>query len=154
NLYLTLQLLELELNVVVALNMLDEVKDNPPSPTALARFLGVPVVVTDGRRGTGIGELKRAIDLALARPGRGTLAPNYPAELVADAERVAEALPPTWRKDPSRDRALALWALSSIEPDDELHDVPPALRERCEEVRARAEPRDLDRELIAARYAT
>jgi len=153
NLYLTLQLIELGLNVVVALNMLDEVRENPPSPTALATLLGVPVVVTDGRRGVGIGELKRAIERALAEPRRGHLQPEYPPELVADAERVAVALPAAWRDTLERDRALALWALSSIEPDDELAHIPPALRERCEAVRAEAAPRDIDRELIAARYA-
>ena len=153
NLYLTLQLLELGLNVVVALNMLDEVRENPPSPTALAQFLGVPVVVTDARRGVGFKELKQAIDRALASPRRAALGPAYPGALLADAARVAEALPPAWRDTPERDQALAFWALSSVEPDDELRDIPDALRERCAEVRAAAEPRDLDRELIGARYA-
>jgi ferrous iron transport protein B len=152
NLYLTLQLIELGLNVVVALNMLDEVRENPPSPTALATFLGVPVVVTDGRRGVGIGDLKRAIERALREPRLGHVHPAYPPELVADAERVAAALPVAWRDTKERDRALALWALSSIEPDDELAHIPPALRERCAEVRAEAAQRDIDRELIAARY--
>jgi ferrous iron transport protein B len=153
NLYLTLQLIELGLNVVVALNMLDEVPENPPSPTALANFLGVPVVVTDGRRGAGFGELKRAVDRALANPQRGHVTPSYPPELVLDAEQVAEALPDAWRDTKERDRALGFWALSSIDADDELRDIPLTLRERCAEVRAQAEPRDIDRELIAARYA-
>jgi len=153
NLYLTLQLIELGLNVVVALNMLDEVRENPPSPTALANFLGVPVAVTDGRRGAGIGELKRAIDRALAEPRRGHVAPSYSPELLRDAETVAEALPPAWRDTKERDRALGFWALSSVDADDELRDIPLALRERCAEVRAHAEPRDIDRDLIAARYA-
>jgi len=153
NLYLTLQLVELGLNVVVALNMLDEVPENPPSPTALANFLGVPVVVTDGRRGAGAGELKRAIDRALAQPRVGHVAPSYSAELVRDADEVALALPAAWRDTKERDRALGFWALSSVDADDELRDIPLTLRERCAEVRARAEPRDIDRELIAARYA-
>jgi len=153
NLYLALQLLELGLNVVVALNMLDEVRENPPSPSALAAFLGVPVVVTDARRGVGFVELKQVIDRALGEPRHGHVTPVYPAALLADAARVAEALPPAWRDTDERNRALAFWALSSIEPDDELRDIPAPLRERCAEVRAAAEPRDLDRELIAARYA-
>ncbi|HEV8551045.1 MAG TPA: ferrous iron transport protein B, partial [Polyangiaceae bacterium] len=152
NLYLTLQILELGLNVVVVLNMLDEVRDNPPSPTALARFLGVPVVTTDARRGKGFGELRLAIERALAAPARGKPLPSYPPELLADAARVTEALPAAWRDSAERDQALALWALSSIEPDDELAHIPPSLRERCAEVRAAAEARDLDREIIAARY--
>jgi ferrous iron transport protein B len=152
NLYLVLQLLELELPIVVALNMLDEVKQNPPSPSALARFLGVPVVVTDGRRGAGTSELKRVMAERIGKPASASVMVSYPPALVADAERVAEALPPAWRTTPGRDRALALWALSSVEPGDELRDIPSALRDRCEEVRREAEPRDIDRELIAARY--
>jgi ferrous iron transport protein B len=154
NLYLVLQLIELELPLVVALNMADEVPHNPPNAQALARFLGVPVVVTDGRRGTGIAELKRVIASELGKPASGRVNVAYPPELLADAARVAETLPPSFRKTPGRARALALWALSSIEPDDELIDISPALRERCESVRRAAEPRDLDRELIAARYAS
>jgi ferrous iron transport protein B len=154
NLYLVLQLVELELPLVVALNMTDEVPHNPPNADALARFLGLPVVLTDGRRGTGIAELKRAIAAGLATPPRGHLRVSYPDALLADAERVAEALPAEWRKTPGRARALALWALSSVEPDDELLDIAPALRERCESVRQAAGSRDLDRELIGARYAT
>jgi ferrous iron transport protein B len=137
----------------VALNMLDEVTQNPPSPTALSRFLGVPVVVTDGRRGVGIAELKRVMAAELAKPSRAHVAVSYPPALLADAERVASALPARWRTTAARDRALALWALASIELDDELRDIPAELRERCEAVRREAEPRDLDRELIAARYA-
>jgi ferrous iron transport protein B len=153
NLYLVLQLLELELPLVVALNMLDEVPHNPPSPSALARFLGVPVVVTDGRRGAGVTELKHVMARELGRAHVPHVRVNYPPALLADAERVARALPEDWRTTPARDRALALWALASIEPGDELRDIPPALRERCEAVQRDAEPRDLDRELIAARYA-
>ncbi|HSU38335.1 MAG TPA: ferrous iron transport protein B, partial [Polyangiaceae bacterium] len=153
NLYLVLQLLELELPIVVALNMLDEVAHNPPSPTALSRFLGVPVVVTDGRRGTGMNELKRVMNERLGKPATACVVVSYPPALVTDAERVAEALPAAWRTTVGRDRALALWALASVEPGDELRDIAPELRERCEDVRRRAEPRDIDRELIAARYA-
>ncbi len=153
NLYLVLQLLELELPLVVALNMLDEVAHNPPSPTALSRFLGVPVVVTDGRRGTGMNELKRVMNERLGKPTSTRVAVSYPPALLADAECVADALPAAWRTTPGRDRALALWALASVEPGDELRDIPPGLRERCDEVRQRAEPRDIDRELIGARYA-
>ncbi|HTQ07007.1 MAG TPA: ferrous iron transport protein B [Polyangiaceae bacterium] len=153
NLYLVLQLVELELPIVVALNMLDEVATNPPNPAALARFLGVPVVATDGRRGAGIDELKRAMAEELDKPPRAHVRVNYPDALVADAERVVSALPAAWRSTPARDRALALWALASIEPGDELREIPDELRARCESVRREAEPRDLDRELIAARYA-
>jgi ferrous iron transport protein B len=113
----------------------------------------VPVVVTDGRRGAGMNELKRVIDERLGQPAAAPVAVGYPPALVADAERIAEVLPASWRSTPGRDRALAFWALASVEPGDELQGIPPELRERCEDVRRAAEPRDIDRELIAARYA-
>jgi ferrous iron transport protein B len=152
NLYLVLQLAELGVPLVIALNMLDEARDNPPDPAAIERMFGVPVVVTDGRRGTGIEELTRTIARALETPRLPRAGVSYPPELVADAARVVEALPAEWRANPGRDQALALWALASIDADDELEHVPAALRERCVEVQRAAGERDLDRELIATRY--
>ena len=67
-LYLVVQLLELEVPVVIALNMIDEVAANPPLPDRIAAMLGVPCVATRGRSGAGIGELSRAIGEALAAP--------------------------------------------------------------------------------------
>jgi len=153
NLYLVTQLLELDVQVVVALNMIDEVRDNPPNAGELSRFLGVPCVATDARHGTGLAELERAIGAALVLPPRSALRIDYPKPLERDLERVSAALPNEWRESAPRARALALWALTSIESDDELHGVAPALRTLCLEVRAQAGTRDIDHELIATRYA-
>ena len=153
NLYLTLQILELGVPVVVALNMVDEVADNPPSAEALAHALGVPVIATNARRGEGIVELRHAIAMALARPPVPRLAVDYPESVRRDAARLVAALPAAWRSTPERDLALALWALTSIEDEDQLRDIAPELRARCHELHAEAEGRDLDREIIAARYA-
>jgi ferrous iron transport protein B len=156
NLYLVLQLAELGVPLVIALNMMDEVSDNPPNAAALERHFGVPVVPTNGRLGTGTGELTSAIMRALDAPRKARIEVPYPRELVADADRVAEALPAAWRGTVERDRALSLWALASIDDTDELANVPTALRERTDDVRAvasKAADRDLDREIVAARYA-
>ena len=153
NLYLVTQLLELDVQVVVALNMIDEVRENPPNTGELSRFLGVPCVATDGRHGTGLAELERAISSALSHPPRSPLRIDYPALLERDLEQVSAALPREWNESPARARALALWALTSIEVDDELQGVDTALRARCLEVRARAGTRDIDQEVIATRYA-
>ncbi len=153
NLYLVTQLLELDVQVVVALNMIDEVRDNPPNAGELSRFLGVPVVATDGRHGSGLAELERAIGATLALPPRSALRIQYPSALERDLEQVATALPSEWSESPARARALALWALTSIETDDELQGIAPALRARCLELRAQAGPRDIDQEVIATRYA-
>jgi len=59
NLYLTLQLLELRLPTVVALNMMDEVRKNGGSVdvAAMSRALGVPVVPISAIKGEGVSEL-------------------------------------------------------------------------------------------------
>lgn len=59
NLYLTLQLLELRIPMVVALNMMDEVRDNGGSIDVqlMSRELGVPVVPISASKNEGVSEL-------------------------------------------------------------------------------------------------
>ena len=153
NLYLVLQLLEFDVKVVLALNMIDEVRENPPSQSELSRFLGVPCVATDGRHGEGMTELRRAIGDALEAPRRSALSIRYPEALESDLTELQRALPADWAANESRARALALWALTSIESDDELSGIAPELRAKSLALRAAAAPRDLDQEVIATRYA-
>jgi len=153
NLYLVTQLLELDVRVVVALNMIDEVRENPPNAAELSKILGVPVVATDGRHGTGLSELDRAISATLTAPVRSAQRIQYPSALERDLERVSSALPSEWSQSPARARALSLWALTSVEPDDELQGVDPQLRARCLAVRREAGTRDIDQEVIATRYS-
>jgi ferrous iron transport protein B len=89
NLYLTLQLLELRVPIVVALNMMDEVRAGGGSIDIArpVRALGVPVVPISAAKGEGLSELveqavraARERDAARAarpvRPWRG--APHHP----------------------------------------------------------------------------
>ncbi|HVZ36930.1 MAG TPA: ferrous iron transport protein B, partial [Polyangiaceae bacterium] len=152
NLYLVLQLIELRVPLLVALNMLDEAGDRAPRPEALGRVLGVRCVGTNARSGSGLAELAEAIQTEIDRPRMPRLHVNYPPALVRDADAVASALPPDWRSGVERDRALSLWALTSLEADDELVGIPAELRERCAEVLADATDRDVDREIIETRY--
>ncbi len=72
NLYLTVQLMELGIPVVVALNMMDEVRRRGDSidKETLSRRLGVPVVETVGRTGLGVrSALAAALEQARARRG-------------------------------------------------------------------------------------
>lgn len=59
NLYLTIQLMELEVPMVIALNMMDEVErmGNTIDCEKLSKTLGVPVVPISARTGQGISEL-------------------------------------------------------------------------------------------------
>ena len=75
NLYLTLQLMELDTPVVLALNMMDEVRGNGGTIriNEMEAMLGVPVVPISAARGEGIDELVRhAMHIARyqERPGR------------------------------------------------------------------------------------
>ncbi len=70
NLYLTLQLLEMGIPTVVALNFYEESRDSGIEVDAagLGRVLGVPVVEIDALRGAGIPELMDAAVEASKRP--------------------------------------------------------------------------------------
>ena len=75
NLYLTMQLLEMDIPMVIALNIMDEVKANGGSIdiNALELLLGVPVVPISAAKNQGVDELVRhAIHIAhyQERPGR------------------------------------------------------------------------------------
>lgn len=67
NLYLTMQLLELRMPMVIALNMMDELRENGGSVLVneLEASLGVPVVPISAAKGEGIDELvKHAVHVA------------------------------------------------------------------------------------------
>lgn len=75
NLYLTMQLLELGVPMVLALNMMDEVRENGGSVLVneMEEMLGIPVVPISASKNEGIGELiDHAIHVAKyqERPGR------------------------------------------------------------------------------------
>ena len=67
NLYLTMQLLELDIPMVVALNMMDEVRENGGSVDVnlMEEMLGVPVIPISAAKNEGVEELvKHAIHIA------------------------------------------------------------------------------------------
>ncbi len=161
NLYLVLQVLELRLRTVVALNMHDVVRQAKMAidAEALSAALGgVPVVPISASRGEGIDALRQAIAQALDAPAVGAGSPvGFEADvaLAADLAAVEPAIPRGWgRGDGARRRALACWALLSIDEDDELWDVPAELRAVVLERQrlARQAGRDLDESVVAARY--
>ena len=75
NLYLTLQLMELDIPMVLALNMMDEVRGNGGTIkiNEMERMLGIPVVPISASKNVGVDELvKHAIHVAYyqEKPGR------------------------------------------------------------------------------------
>lgn len=152
NLYLVLQILELDVPVIVALNMIDEVRDHPPNPAMLAELLGVPCIPTSARHGKGLVELRSAIADAIAQAPRKRPPIQYSKAILDDALAVSKALPEAWQTGIAPRQSLALWALSSLN-DDELTDIPTGLRKACQLVRTREPKRDIDLEIAGPRYA-
>jgi len=160
NLYLVLQLIETGGAAIVALNMVDLLKREglEIDVAGMERELGIPVVPLCGLTGDGIDDLRQRMIDVLEAPdtGRATCrwSPGGTAER-EDIDAIAAALPEEWlRKSPARKSALAVWSLLSISEDDELEYVSPELRRLVAERHADAERqgRDIDREIIAARY--
>jgi ferrous iron transport protein B len=160
NLYLVLQIIELDVPVVVALNMVDALAESglELDVEAIARDLGVPVLPVVARRGEGIEPLVTAISRGLA--ARDSPRPDWRwrprgSALAADVDAVAAAIPESWHGGSERRRrALALWSLLSLAEAHRLEAMPPGL---AEAVRARREAaardgRDLEQEIIGGRY--
>ena len=162
NLYLVLQIIELDVPVIVALNMVDTLVETGQvvDETALSLELGVPVVPIVARRGEGIDALTRAVSETLAasasaHPGWRWRPPDDSA-LAADIAALAVSVPADWHGgSPDRRRALALWALLSLADEHRLDDVPESLANAVTARReaAVAAGRDLEQEIIGGRYA-
>ncbi len=141
--YLLMQLQELGARCVVALTMIDEAKTATPEPRALADLFGCEVVGVTARTKHGLADLVAAIDRASRKPHRAIWRWRPSSVLADHVEATRAALPAEWTFATRNrlaadgtfvapDNALALWALTCIEPrtgddDDEL-DVPDALR--------------------------
>lgn len=155
HLYLASQVLDTGLPVVIALNMIDEARAAGVSVDceALKLSLGAEVVPIAAKTGEGKQALLEAIDRALVAP-----APERaPLPLAPAAERevvlVEAALNAASDGRARFLRSRALWALLSV-GDDELVGVATTLRQAVAAAhdRAASEGRDLDAEIIGARY--
>jgi len=92
NLYLVSQLLELELPVVIALNMVDVAKDagSHIDIAALSHKLGVPVVAIHAQRREGIEALKTALTSAAGTRGHSTKC-VFPAAFCREFDNLRDA---------------------------------------------------------------
>lgn len=128
NLYLTVQLLELGIPVVLALNMMDEVHKRGDSidTKRLERLLGIPVVETVGRTGLGVKEaLRTAVTVGKEHKGK----PWQPRVISygTDIDPVLDAMTAAVEKDleESGKRASAVYparwiALKFLENDPDI----------------------------------
>ncbi|MCG8417788.1 MAG: ferrous iron transport protein B [Proteobacteria bacterium] len=145
--YLVLQALEHGVRVVVALTMVDEAGDAAPDPSALGRATGCDVVSIVANRGVGLDRLREAIVRAIARPAPEPLWKwSFSPAMTRRLDRVNSALPASW----PRTDAMALWALMSIDGEDELVGIDDRLRRVVAEVSD--DPRAIDDEVVEGRY--
>ncbi|MFW5925062.1 MAG: ferrous iron transport protein B [Myxococcota bacterium] len=158
NLYLALQLAETGIPLVLGLNMMDEARAAGVDIDVdeLARHLGVEVVPMVASRGEGMKALMAATERAVARPSPVDRVPDVPYEApVLEAALTVEPEVERWlgSLSPSVRRAWALWSLLSL-GDDELEEVPDALRATTEATRERLarDGVDVDQAIIGARY--
>ncbi|CNI67144.1 ferrous iron transport protein B [Yersinia rohdei] len=108
NLYLTLQLIELGIPCILALNMLDIAKSQhiDIDIAALSQQLGCPVIPLISTRGRGINELKNSIDEF--QPVTFKALVDYPPVLLSEVEKLAQNMPESWPSQQRRWLALQI----------------------------------------------
>ncbi|MEB3210105.1 MAG: Fe(2+) transporter permease subunit FeoB, partial [Leptolyngbyaceae bacterium] len=171
NLYLTTQILEMGLPLVIALNMTDVAQEHGfrVNPTLLSERLGCPVIPMVASRGQGIEDLQLCLDEFLQNPIKPTAQVVYPSvieEALAvvtpaiaqnrDAAAVGHAPPGTGATAVMmmpRDR----WrALKLLEYDDaDVSDLPPDIMRQITEQRHRIHQvlgEDIDIAVADSRY--
>lgn len=141
NLYLTIQLLELGLPVVVALNMIDVAESRGTEIDAgrLAELLRSPVVRTVARRGDGVGDLLDAVKDRSTFPAPSEFRVDYGPDLEREIGRIDGLLAvadPNLAPIPRRGLAVAL--LEGID-SDRTATLGEGIRTAAREARARLE---------------
>ena len=158
NLYLTSQLLEMGVPLVVALNMIDVAEERRLTidVAGLATRLGCPVVAMTASRNQGVDELKQVL---LETAGRVRTPPRevvMPAAVIAARDSLAASLRAAGLAADLDGRWLAL---KLLEGDEQVEDtlVPhPEIGEQAALLRARieaAEGEEADIVIASARYA-
>jgi ferrous iron transport protein B len=153
NLYLALQVVEAGIPAVVVVNLIDQARKEGIElrlEQLEALFL-VPVVAVSAHTGEGLGELQKRVQQVLEKPRREGLKLDYGPvveKAVAALEKKVEAA------SAAEARALVLWALLSVDEQDELMAVPEAVRQEVWAVRKQVEAggEDLDGLIISTRY--
>jgi ferrous iron transport protein B len=119
NLYLTTQLIDMDIRVVIALNMYDEFskQGHQLDYQALGKLLGIPVIPTVSSKGTGIPELfDRLIEVYEDRdPVVRHVHVNYGRELERSIQKIQDAI---WLDKPLTDRISSrYYSIKLLEKD-------------------------------------
>ena len=158
-LYLTLQIVETGVPVVVVLNMLDEAASAGIDfdTSRLSDWLGATVVPTVASKGRGLDQLRKALSEVVKRaPKTDTVWPGFPESVETDVAVVERSLADTaFAETPAARRSWAVWSLLSLEAGDTTESgLPSSVLAAVETVRTdpRNENRSLDQEIVGARY--
>jgi len=141
SLELTLELLEMELPMVVALNMTDlaEKKGIKVDPQKLSALLGVPVISTIATRGKGIQELFETTLKCLDVKCFGTRL-KWSVDVEEEIERLIERLPEDFSCVANkRFTAIKMIESGHLFCNEFLADINPGLKKSLDEVRANLE---------------
>ena len=141
NLYLTTQLLEMEVPLVVVLNMMDiaEQRNIKIDVAALSQQLGVPVIPISAAKNQGIEELKQAMETAAEEKHIPKLRVEYP-EIIEDG--IAKLSPTIRELLPERQKTHLHWVIlkllendASVLPmvNDSISEAIKSLQEKIEE---------------------
>ncbi len=147
NLYLTTQLLEMEIPLVIVLNMMDIAEQNKIKidVVKLSQKLGVPIVPIIATKKKGIEELKQTIDKAVKDKHVPTLRVKYPAIIETS---LTELLPTVTKQLPNNIKSHAHWVILKLLENDDLTrkwvnaDTQKNIAQKQEDIEA-----DLDEEL-------
>jgi len=157
SLYLTVQLLDAGIPVVVVMNMMDEMKARGVALDIqkLGDTLGAPVIATIARKNEGLEELREAIERTLRIPfseKKIVLTERGPHEEALEhlTQLVGDINP---QLGPKSCRLRAHWSLISLGEDD-LEGIPANLRESVAQIREQAAQsnQDIDQDMIAKAY--
>lgn len=135
NLYLTMQLIDMNMPMVIALNMYDELEKSGDrfDRENLAAMLGAPIVPTVGRSGEGLSELFDAVINVYNRTdeiSQRHIHVNHGAELEQSINRVRRAL---GKNDDLRSQySLRYLSIKLLENDSEVEKLVDTLKNRDE----------------------
>ncbi len=135
HLYLTTQLLELDIPVVVALNMMDvaEKEGEVVDIERLSAMLGCPVVPVVGHKGEGIEALKQALVERAGASATDQARVLYPESVEEALDALGEALSEHGVERPAGERWIPYAVLAGDQPQKLF--VPPEIRRQAEEHR-------------------
>ncbi|MBM7854899.1 ferrous iron transport protein B [Desulfohalotomaculum tongense] len=121
NLYLTVQLLEMGANVVVALNMMDEAKEKAIhiDVAKISKLLGVPVVPTVATKKQGMKELVVRAIQAANEPKREALKINYGSDLEKELKKLEDII--SSHSQLSQEYPSRYLAIKLLEEDQEVY---------------------------------